>query len=284
MIKAIITDVDGVLAGSLRGVNFPNPHVDVIAAMKRIHKSGIPIILCTGNYYYSKLPIMKAAELANPHITDNGALVIDPLNDKVISKHGFLKDDGVELIKSLVKEGIYIEVYTDHQYFLQNDQKQPLTEKRKVILQQDPVFVESLAEIAAGEDIIKVNAFLKNEAEKQAARDILEKLEKTVHGSWTLNPSLPEWNIINITANGISKKFGAIEAITYLGLSFDDVLGIGDTVTDWDFIELCGYGAAMGNGEEKLKELVKSKGPGRFMIAPGVDENGVLEVWREFGV
>src|SRR5579859_7815546 len=84
-LKAIILDVDGVLSGSKQGINYPNPHTEVIDALRKICESGIPIILCTGNYYYAKLPIIQSAQLHNPHITDNGALIVNPLENIVIN-------------------------------------------------------------------------------------------------------------------------------------------------------------------------------------------------------
>ena len=47
MIKAIITDIDGVIVGKKHGVNFPLPNDDVIQKLKNLHKTGFPIVLCT---------------------------------------------------------------------------------------------------------------------------------------------------------------------------------------------------------------------------------------------
>lgn len=47
MIKAIIADVDGVIVGNRRGVNFPLPNKVVMQKLKDLHKKGIPIVLCT---------------------------------------------------------------------------------------------------------------------------------------------------------------------------------------------------------------------------------------------
>jgi len=40
----------------------------------------------------------------------------------------------------------------------------------------------------------------------------------------------------------------------------------------------------MGNAKDEFKELVKSKGKGNYFIAPHVDENGILEVFKHFGL
>jgi hydroxymethylpyrimidine pyrophosphatase-like HAD family hydrolase len=62
-----------------------------------------------------------------------------------------------------------------------------------------------------------------------------------------------------------------------------DMLGVGDGLGDWQFIELCGYGASMGNTSKELKELVRSKGSHGY-VGTSVDEHGILDVFEHFGV
>jgi hydroxymethylpyrimidine pyrophosphatase-like HAD family hydrolase len=62
------------------------------------------------------------------------------------------------------------------------------------------------------------------------------------------------------------------------------VLGVGDTTGDWKFMQLCHYAAAMGNASNELKELVETKGEDNFFIAPHVDNNGILEVFKHFSL
>jgi hydroxymethylpyrimidine pyrophosphatase-like HAD family hydrolase len=48
MISVIILDVDGVIVDEKIGYNSPWPHPGVIAKLKQIEQSGIPISLCSG--------------------------------------------------------------------------------------------------------------------------------------------------------------------------------------------------------------------------------------------
>jgi len=84
MIKAIITDVDGVIVGDKTGVNFPLPNATIIRKLKELKKSGIPIILCTGKPSYTINDIIIKAELDNPHISDAGFIdIVDYFIKKV---------------------------------------------------------------------------------------------------------------------------------------------------------------------------------------------------------
>ena len=108
MMKAIITDVDGVIVGKKRGVNFPLPNYKVIRKLKKIRAEGIPVVLCTAKSNFAILEIVKKANLLNPHIADGGALIIDPLNDHVIKKRNFDKKLAKDIVSACFNGGIYI--------------------------------------------------------------------------------------------------------------------------------------------------------------------------------
>ncbi|MEK7557255.1 MAG: HAD hydrolase family protein, partial [Patescibacteria group bacterium] len=74
----------------------------------------------------------------------------------------------------------------------------------------------------------------------------------------------------------------AIEILRSLDISFANTLGVGDSSSDWQFIELCQYGAAVGNASEELKKLVTSKGKEFSYIGPTVDENGIIDILNHF--
>ncbi len=284
MIKAIILDVDGVLKGSQEGINYPIPHEDVLKKLKQIHANGIPIILCTGNYYYSILDIIQLANLRNPHITDRGALIVDPLDNLVLEKHCIDKKLVKNILEALAITHSYREVYSDHSYYIQKDQVSDLTQKRTVILRQDPVIVDSLVQEAESHDIIKINAFATNKEEKEKIIKTLEPFHSELACAWVGNPAIGAIEVVNITKKGISKSYAALVILKKLGINQDSVLGVGDSVSDWEFMSLCTYVAAMGNAQEKLKELVKTKGEGNYFIAPHVDDNGILDVFKYFSL
>jgi hydroxymethylpyrimidine pyrophosphatase-like HAD family hydrolase len=60
-----------------------------------------------------------------------------------------------------------------------------------------------------------------------------------------------------------------------------EMLGVGDSLTDWDFIGICGYAGAMGNAVDDLKTLVMSKGKNGY-VGKHVNENGILDIFKYF--
>lgn len=284
MIKAVILDVDGVIVGDKPGFNFPLPHQQVIQKFKEIQSKGIPVVLCTGKFSFAILEIIKQANLRNPHITDGGALIIDPLDKKVIKKHLLDKDVLKTCISNCLRENIYIELYTSTACYMQKSQVSDLTPKRASILQMQPTQVNSLLSVIETEDIIKMLIFAKDNNDIPRAEEIIEKFHNKINLVWTYHPYTAPVRPGIITAPNVSKAHAVKEVAASLGTSFDEILGIGDTAGDWNFMELCKYVATLDNGEEKIKTLVKTKGEGNYFIAPHIDENGVLDILKYFSL
>ena len=73
-----------------------------------------------------------------------------------------------------------------------------------------------------------------------------------------------------------------MEIANSIGVNPKDMLGVGDGLSDWQFIEPCSYGGTMGNASEELKKLVSLKGRDFSVIGGNVDENGILEIFNYF--
>jgi hydroxymethylpyrimidine pyrophosphatase-like HAD family hydrolase len=283
MIKAIILDVDGVIIGEKIDYNSPHPHKDVAAALKKVREKGVAVCLCTAKPHFSISVEINEPNLHNPHIADAGAVIIDPIDKIIVEEHILKKSLAEEIVQELVAHGVYSEFYTVNDYFIQKDQVSEITAKHRHILQRDPVIVSNLVEESRKNRITKIMPIAKDKADMKRVSKILEPFAKTASISWAVHPVALPLQFGIITALGSSKKEGAEAIVKSLQISFDEVLGVGDSTSDWKFIQLCGYGATLANGSEEIKELIKSKGEGKYVISKGsVDENGILEILAFF--
>lgn len=282
MIKGIILDVDGVIVGEKIGFNSPYPHPDVIIKLKQIREKGVTISLCTAKPHYSVQKIINEAKLDNLHITNGGGIIIDPINNNILKKHVINKNHAAQVIDTYLKNNVYTEFYSVDNYFIQVDQQSDLTKTHTHILQKDPIIVPSLVNEVNNQDIIKIMPIAKNENDKKRLIELFEPFKNNLTLSWGVHPiALPHLFGI-ITAKGISKKQAALEIANSKNIKPEEMLGIGDSTSDWQFIESCGFAGAMGNASEELKKLVLSKGKQFSYIGKSVDENGVLNIFNHF--
>ena len=285
MIRAVILDIDGVLVGEKIGYNSPSPHSDVLAAIQEIHNAGIPVTFCTGKPHYAITQLIDDCSLDNPHITDGGALIIDPLTQNIINKHPMDKELVDQLIHTYLHANIYVEIYTPHGYIIQRNQfRENLTPIHTHVLQTAPTIVESLTAEAKKQEIIKVMPIAKNDLEKVVLMKLFEPFSKRAILSMGVHPIANPHQFGLITAIGVSKKQAALDAIHALNLNIADCLGVGDSTSDWQFMELTGFAATLGNGTTQLKNLVNTKKDHGFVTDNSVDENGILKIFKHFSL
>lgn len=283
MIKGLIFDVDGVLVGGKKGYNWPNPHPLIIQTLKSLCEKGFVVSLCTGKGTFSIKSIVEAACLDNVHIGDGGAIVMDFLHNKVIDQHVIERGIVGKTVAVLQHHGIYVELYTKDGYYIQKDFVCDKTKQHIGILNREPNVVPSLVEISHQLEVVKIMPIANDEQDKQRIIDLVRREVKELPLQWGIHPTALPYQFGIITASGISKRQAAQVISEYTKVPLDAMLGIGDGMTDWQFMEICGYAGAMGNGSQELKDKIVTKGD-RGFIGGSVDENGVLDILKHFSV
>jgi len=283
MIKALVLDIDGVLVGEKVGYNSPYPHPDVIKRMNVISSQGIPIILCTAKPHYSFQPIIESAQLANPHIAFAGGIVIDPLQNKIVESHPLAAPLATKVLNACVAGGFYMELYTREAYYVLKSQVSPLTEVHTHILQQAPVLVDSLEEITQKQEIFKILPIVPDESGIQKVTDVLTPYIDSIETTWSIHPIANPHQFCNIAPKNVSKRQATLNVLAHLGIDAKDTLSVGDSTSDWKFMELTGFAATLENGQDPLKKLVEGKGDSGF-IGGHVDTNGITSIFDHFGL
>lgn len=282
-IKAIILDVDGVIVGDKKGYNAPYPPLEVIKKLKQIREKGIYVILCSAKPYYSVKKIVDDAHLNNIQTALAGAILVDPSSLEITKKHIIESEITVYLTKKFIDNNIYTEIYTTEKYYIQKNQKNKVTELHNFTLSFEPIMVDSLTDQVKKSEIVKILPVTRTVKERQIVDKIFSDYISKLMIGWSTHPAIKGYFFGNITASGVSKKQSVIEIINLYKIKTEEILGVGDSLTDWDFIGICGYAGAMGNATQELKKLVQSKGKNGY-IGKSVNENGILDIFNYFGL
>lgn len=283
-IKAIILDVDGILVGDKIGFNSPDPHPRVISKLKKIKEKGIPIFLCTAKPHYSVAKIIAGAGLDNLHITQGGGVVINPLKGVVIKKNLIDPDLVTRVIRTYVDNNTYIELYSLDDYFIQANQKSYLTQIHTHILQKKPSMVANLSDESTRHETVKLMPIAKNDKDKEILTTLFEPYRDLLTLSWGIHPIALPYLFGIVTAPGVSKKQAIEEVLKQENVDPGEILSVGDSLSDWQFMEPCGHVATVTNADEGLKKLLSSKKSDHSYIGGSVDENGILDIFNHFKV
>jgi hypothetical protein len=278
-IQAIILDIDGVIVGEKIGYNSPHPHSDVLSKLSTISANGTAVILCTAKPHFAIGDIIRGANLSNPHITDGGGVLICPVSNTVLKKSVIDSNEAKRIIKACLQNNIYIEAYTTDKYIIQNSQVCDITPQHTHILQTPPTIVDDI--LSVDEEITKIMPVVHGDTGKKDFGKLFNSLNTDLVLSWGVHPVALPLQFGIITAAGISKREGALDILDSLNISPENTLAVGDSTSDWQFIEMCKYAAAMDNATSELKELALTKGT-NATIGGHVDQNGALEIFDFF--
>jgi len=285
MIRAVITDIDGVIVGDKIGFNSPYPNVMVINRFKQIHSLGTPIILCSGKPHYAIGKIIADCKLNNPHITDGGAIIIDPITNTILKKYIIEASLVTQIVSAYINADMYVEIYTPDSYIIQKSQiRELLTKLHAHILQTSPIIVDDLTKESLLHEVIKVVPIAINIKDASRLKRIFNPFDTKLSLAINVHPIANPHQFGLITTKGVSKKQSAMDVAAALSIPLSEFLGIGDSTNDWSFMELCGYVGAVQNATEELKKLVRSKSTDQGFIGPSVDENGMLSILDHFNL
>lgn len=281
-IKAVFLDVDGVVVGSKPGFNLPSPHPEVIAALNKIKQTGVIVSLCTGRPYLGVKSIVSQAKLGGVHVTDNGAVIIDVGKNDFVEKHVIDPILAAQVVTDYIKQGAYIEIYTTDDYYIQQDSVCDFTENHGKILQRKSTPVKSLADIITEQEVVKIMPIAKGDAEKREFDEVFITYANKLHLGWGTQPLYPQMQFGAITCQNISKQSGAKAMAKYLEIPLENTLGIGDGMSDWDFVKDCGYKATLADASPEVIKHVNSEPTDKSFVGSSTAENGILDIFRHY--
>lgn len=268
--KMIAIDLDGTLLTDTKSVSDLNK-----LTMKKAISAGYEVVIATGRRYSSAKKFVEDIDDNLVILANNGNIIRNIKDDKVILKKYLDKKDFHILIEEGKKIGLYPIIHVD--YF---------DEGYDIIIEFDASDTKYSNYISSNVDgYKKVEDFLRVEDPRVLTvvyvgdKDKLESFRQDVIHRY---PGKYSSNIMeNLTVAGAlleimnplgSKWLSLLEYSKEKGISREEIIAIGDDNNDIEMIEKAGLGIAMKNGSEKVKKVAD--------IITEVDnnENGVANV------
>lgn len=281
MIKALVLDIDGVVIGSLPGINFPYPSEKVSQALKKIHNDGISVCFLTGKTTFAAWENLSKIGIDNPHIADGGAVIFNPVKGKIIKKE-ILNSESIKKLIDLLPDS-YFNFFTTENYYLLESSKNKYTQVYSNFIGKEPILIKSFEEIISDKEISKLNISSFDSNDKENINKVLERLSDDFNFSWSRGPNTGDVETSVVTSRLASKKQGVKYIANYLGVELENILGVGDTIHDWDFIEICGYRGAMGNGTDEFKSKFNFERENEILGAD-VNDDGIIKILEYFNL
>lgn len=265
--KLLIIDIDGTLVDKNGNISAEDSN-----ALAKASAAGIQVSLSTGRAAQACTGIISRLSLDGYHIFFDGALIGNPvLNseiyvqplDKTVLKHA------IEFARS---NDIDLELHSATHYFVEKETR--ITDIRRQFFDIQPTVAEFTG-IWHRERIIKGGLAASSPRETAKFNSFQLEFNNSLHFSWAKTPAYPDIDFINIVDPGVSKGNALEVLVSYLGISLDEVIAIGDGTNDIPLFSHAGMSIAMQNAPDEVKAAAD-------YITADIDHSGVAAAINKF--
>lgn len=248
--KMIASDLDGTLLYDLHSVSAEN-----YRAISEYKKTGGEFVPTTGRCFYQIPERLRKCDDIRFYISSNGAVVTDKLTGELDEQ--LISNELFEKIKKITYEyETLLAVHSEgYGYMLKKDD----SNERANCLNLSSYFYEHLHETCRKVDDWEKSFTHKRGIEMIVAffryRSDLEKCVKRLNELGGLVVTSSENFNIEIIAEGASKGNGIRRLAKRLGLSVEEIIGVGDSPNDISLLNGVGLPLAVSNAADELKAI-----------------------------
>lgn len=269
-IKMIGLDLDGPVLTEKKELT-----VRTREAISRALAQGVVVLVATGRPWMGVPEELRHFPGMHYALTSNGARIIDTQTDQVIEEHLLGPDLAQKVLEICGKYDTLQEVYFDGQGYAPADKMNCVEKYHKnpsmcEYMRKTRIPVDDISELVKKENrgLDKVQALFADMNERRAAWKELEAEDGLeLVGSLRYN--------IEINAAGVNKGKGLVNLGRMLGIRREEIMACGDGDNDIVMLREAGFGVAMANGEEKVKEAAD-------YITLSNEEDGVADVIEKY--
>lgn len=249
-IRLIALDLDGTLMSS--------DHLTVSernkAALLKAHENGVKIAISTGRTLSVVERVIKQIPFIDYVMYSDGASVYDVKNRKIIYKKLIPFEITREIIEYLNTTEVYYNIYLDGQIATQKGRQRYYnntdlpTDFVNDYVRNTNIYEDLLSEIN-GKSVELIVGFFNTQEEYLASRKFIDRFSDRLYITSAFRNEF-EMTDINATKGKTMDYLCKIDNI-----ESSQVIAFGDSGNDLPLLEFAGISVAMGNAEDKVKQI-----------------------------
>jgi Cof subfamily protein (haloacid dehalogenase superfamily) len=241
-------------------------HPRTRAAIAATRAAGIHVVLVTGRMFQAVRPYALEAGVEDPVVCYQGAVVAEPVSGRWLRHVPIPLDLARETIAAVNEEGFGLNCYVDDELYVAEVTPEARRYADFQHLQLHPVgnLLEWLDEPPTKLVVIEDPEVLDGLKQRMIAR---------FDGRLYISKSLPYF--LEFASPDVTKAAGLGFLAQRLGFTSDGTVAFGDGENDIELIDWAGYGVAVANAHDLVKEVAD-------FVCSSVDEEGVAQVLEAF--
>ena len=222
--------------------------------ISRAIEEGVVVLVATGRPWMGVPEELREFSGMRYALTSNGARILDVQEGVVLEEHLLPPDSAKKAMRICGKYDTLQEIYFDGQGYAPAEKMAKVERYHKnpnmwEYMRKTRIPVDDISEFLERENrgLDKVQALFADMEEREAAwRELEREPDLELVGSLRYN--------IEINAAGVNKGTGLVNLGRLLGIRREEIMACGDGDNDTVMLREAGFGVAMGNAEEQVKE------------------------------
>lgn len=238
-------------------------------ALMKAQELGVKVVLASGRPTYGMRHIAQELNLGQYGsfiLSFNGGKIINCSSEEEMFSSTLSPKAVQQLYELSVREEVYIHTYIGDEIITQDEN--PYTDIEAKLtglpIKIVPIFVNEV-----NEPVVK--CLMVGPPEQLKA--VEKKLQVELEEEFSIMRSKPYF--LEFTEKGVTKGTSLNQLIQACGIKREEVIAIGDSYNDMSMIEFAGFGVAMGNAPDDIKEIAN------FVTDTNMND-GVAKVVEEY--
>ena len=234
--------------------------------MAATRAAGIHVVLVTGRMFRSIRPYALEAGIDDPVVCYQGAVVAEPASGRWLRHEPIPLELAREAIAAVSDEGFGMNCYVGDQLYVAAVTPEARRYADFQHLELHPVG-----------DLLR---WLRDPPTKLVVIDdpeVLDRLKQRLlarfDGRLYISKSLPYF--LELAAPDVTKAAGLDFLSEHLGFTREGTVAFGDGENDIELVDWAGYGVAVENAHERVKDVAD-------LVCPSVDDEGVAQVLEAY--
>jgi Cof subfamily protein (haloacid dehalogenase superfamily) len=224
------------------------------------------VIVVTGRMFRAVRPYLEQAEIDDPVICYQGAVVADPTSGEFLRHVPIPLATALEAIDAVVDAGFHLNCYVDDELYVAE-----ITPEARRYADFQGLEIHPVGPLR---DWLKAEPTKLVAVGDPAALDELEaELKPVFAGKLFVAKSLPYF--LEFAHPDVSKGVGLEFVSDLLGFASEDTVACGDGENDRELLDWAGFGVAVANAHEDILRRAD-------LVVPSVDEEGVASLLEAY--
>ncbi len=236
------------------------------AAIAETRAAGIHVVLVTGRMFQSVRRYAVEAEIDDPVVCYQGAVVAEPVGGRWLRHVPIPLEVAREAIAALNAEGFGLNCYVDDELYVAE-----VTPEAKRYADFQDLELHPVGDLLEWLDQPPTKLVVIDDPE--VLDGLEQRMQQRFRGRLYISKSLPYF--LEFASPDVTKATGLEFLAHHLGFARERTVAFGDGENDIELVEWAGYGVAVENAHPRVKEVAD-------FVCPSVDEEGVAQVLEAY--